>query len=422
MNKNISTHWTKTELFMFRLFTVYFLSYLIFISQPFGSYYQLFNIYEYSGKIVEEISKASVHLINFVFVHKPINSNIDISADTFWAYILAISFFLIAIIAAFIWTIFSIKKSYTVLFYYLHAIARYYLAFSLLSYGISKIFWNQFFIPEWALITNLSDLAPQHVLWSFMASSKSYQFFGGLMEIIPALLLLFRRTSLLGALVAIPVLLNVLMLNIGYDVGLKLILFHLAIFAVFILLPDSKRLISIFVFRSNITIDVILPFIFNKMKKWLYYTLKFGFILFIVVTDLIANIERSNAKSELSEGSILGMHQVKHFYLNNQVSPKYFELTYWKRFVIYPNNQILIQFINDSISWHPIKADTTMNLIVIFSDIDSSFYKLYYTKITPLEWAFKGNFQNDSVHFVSTKIDLNKSKLRKDFGKTKWVY
>ena len=109
------------------------------------------------------------------------------------------------------------------------------------------------------------------------------------MEIIPALLLFFRRTSALGALLAIAVLLNVLILNIGYDVSLKLILFHLLIFAVYVLAPNIKKLFSFFVLNQNIQLAKVQPVIIDKKKKRQYLILKLClivFIVFIAFTDI----------------------------------------------------------------------------------------------------------------------------------------
>lgn len=252
MSQDISVEWTKKKLFIFRLFTVYFILYFIFIGQSFGDYYQIFfNAYQYLGKYPYQITEAFIRLINYLFFHKQLSEGFDFAGDTFWGYIASLSFFILALLATLLWTKIDKRKCQPVLFIYLHTIVRYYLAFTLLAYGIGKLFGNQFFIPPWGLITPLSDLIPQHVLWSFVAASKSYHFFGGLIEVIPGVLLLFRRTSTLSALLAIPVLINVLMLNVGYDVSLKLVLFHLIIFAVYILAPNIKKLYYLFLLNQK---------------------------------------------------------------------------------------------------------------------------------------------------------------------------
>ncbi len=58
-------------------------------------------------------------------------------------------------------------------------------------------------------------------------------------------LLLFRHTTTLGALVAAGVMSNVVMLNFGYDIPVKLFSTHLLLFAGALLVPDGRRLLNV---------------------------------------------------------------------------------------------------------------------------------------------------------------------------------
>jgi hypothetical protein len=82
-------------------------------------------------------------------------------------------------------------------------------------YGVVKLFQGQFSAPSLeALTTPLGELPPMRLLWLFMGYSKPYIFFGGFLETAGGLLLFFRRTALLGALMVAAVMLNVVMLNL----------------------------------------------------------------------------------------------------------------------------------------------------------------------------------------------------------------
>jgi hypothetical protein len=76
------------------------------------------------------------------------------------------------------------------------------------------------------------------LLWAFMGASPAYEKFGGWAELVPGLLLLFRRTSTAGALIAVAVMGNVVALNFCYDVPVKLFSSHLLLMALFLLIPD----------------------------------------------------------------------------------------------------------------------------------------------------------------------------------------
>jgi hypothetical protein len=84
------------------------------------------------------------------------------------------------------------------------------------------------------------------LLWTFMGSSPAYTAFAGAMETLGALLLVWRRTALLGALVSACVMLNVMLLNFCYDVPVKLFSFHLVVVGLCIALPEASRLLQLF--------------------------------------------------------------------------------------------------------------------------------------------------------------------------------
>jgi hypothetical protein len=65
------------------------------------------------------------------------------------------------------------------------------------------------------------------------------------------ILVLFRRTLTLGALICFGAMCNVLALNLGYDVPVKLQTFQFAMLALFLLVPDFQRLMNFFLFSRR---------------------------------------------------------------------------------------------------------------------------------------------------------------------------
>jgi hypothetical protein len=95
------------------------------------------------------------------------------------------------------------------------------------------------------LMQPYGDSSPMGILWTFMGASMAYTMFAGATEMLGGLLLIFRRTMLLGALVAIGAMGNVVMLNFSYDVPVKLYSSHLLAMALFLVLPDLRRLVNV---------------------------------------------------------------------------------------------------------------------------------------------------------------------------------
>ncbi|WP_234733785.1 hypothetical protein [Tellurirhabdus bombi] len=119
---------------------------------------------------------------------------------------------------------------------------RYFLASILLSYGFAKVFYSQFPHMQANMDARLIELSPMRMAWAFFGYSRGYQMFLGWGEVIPALLLLFRRTATMGALAMFVVMLNVFVINIFFDVCVKLNSGLYMVLALHILLNDSHRL------------------------------------------------------------------------------------------------------------------------------------------------------------------------------------
>jgi hypothetical protein len=86
-----------------------------------------------------------------------------------------------------------------------------------------------------------------NVLWAFMGASRPYTFIAGMGEVLAAMLLIWRRTTILGAVVALGTMTNVMLLNYCYDVPVKIYSTHLVMMSVMIILPDAKRLANVLV-------------------------------------------------------------------------------------------------------------------------------------------------------------------------------
>jgi hypothetical protein len=99
---------------------------------------------------------------------------------------------------------------------------------------------------------------------------------------IAGILLFPRKTSTLGALMSIGVLSNVVALNFSYDVPVKLYSSHLLAEAVFIVLPDVRRLANFFILNRPVEGVRVEPLF--RRPRWHRTALVFSSLLLITVT------------------------------------------------------------------------------------------------------------------------------------------
>lgn len=166
------------------------------------------------------------------------------SGDTTFNYIQIWCYLVLAFVAGWIWAAFDrARRADPWIGAFMRSAIRYVLAATLLSYGWSKILHQQMPAPNGIRLAQaIGDMSPMGLLWTFVGQSAAYSFFTGMVEVIPGVLLLFRRTANVGALLAALVMFNVAILNFCFDVPVKIYSTHLTLFAIYLATPALRNL------------------------------------------------------------------------------------------------------------------------------------------------------------------------------------
>jgi len=155
----------------------------------------------------------------------------------------------IAIGATAIWTYRDKRnKNYDNLYYVLTVILRYRLAFALAAYAWIKVFPLQQPYPSLSLLnTNYGDLSDWKIVILTYGVGTSYEVLLGFVELLAALLLLYRKSASLGAALAIGFTGNVLLSNLAYNGGESIYCLYLLGMAAVIFANDAYRYYSLLV-------------------------------------------------------------------------------------------------------------------------------------------------------------------------------
>ena len=96
------------------------------------------------------------------------------------------------------------------------------------------------------LLEPFGNFSRMGVLWSSIGASHSYEIYAGSAEVFRGIMLLIPGMTLLGASASLIVSSYVFVLNMTYDVPVKLFSFHLILMALVLLLPDFPRLTNLY--------------------------------------------------------------------------------------------------------------------------------------------------------------------------------
>ena len=246
------------------------------------------------------------------------------SGDTAYDFMRLLCILVLAVVAGLAWTFLDRKRSNDArIDEWLRVCVRFSLATAMIVYGAHKVFSAQFGTPGLdRLLTTFGNASPMGLLWTFMGFSRVYTLFAGLAELVGGILLVSRRTTLLGALISIGVLVNVVVLNFCYDVPVKQFSAHLLAMAVLLALPDLRRLANFLLFNRKVEPAEIRPLFQRARLNRAALVLRTVFIAGVSIYWLYSaykiDVEMSGYASTTP---FYGIWEVEEYAVNGQVRP-----------------------------------------------------------------------------------------------------
>src|SRR4029078_3430912 len=159
-------------------------------------------------------------------------------------------------------------KNHERLFQLLKLYLRYFLASYLFGYGFVKVCPSQFqAITASRLTMTVGDQSPMLLAWNFMGHSVVMQRLNGLLEVIAGLLLLFRRTTPLVAILSTAVFSFGVMMDFCFNVPVRLLSSHLLLISVLLVLTDGRRLMNVLVLNRRANAAVYRPLINHPVGR-----------------------------------------------------------------------------------------------------------------------------------------------------------
>lgn len=352
---------------------------------------------------------------------------------------------LISIAIGAVWHFFDKKrKDYDQLTYWFYVIVRYGLALRMSWFAIAKVFPVQMPFPTISqLNTNLGEFTPGKLYWLTTGVSPFFEVFAGVFELIATVLILFRRTTTLGALMMVAILLPIWFVNIGYDAGVEITSLHILTLAILLLVKDIKPFWDLLILHkpSNIP-NFIAPVLTSTWQKNARLILKWGFILVFLVYRGFeygrVYAADKTFKLPLTDGvkSLSGFYDVAAFSINKQIlhyNPN--DTLRWQNVVFEKFNTFSIKVANQT----KLNTDNKVRTTEYYGNVGRLYYgyeldslskkltlsnradtsqKLYfkYQQLSPQQLVLKGiNEKGDSLLVVLNRLEKKYPLVEKQF-------
>ncbi len=330
--------------------------------------------------------------------------------DTRYLYALLTCFLIAAAVITLVWSALDRKrKQYAELDRSMRTLLRYSLAYLLLHYGMDKVFLLQFPAPGLARLTQrFGDYSPSSLMWAFFGSSMTYTVFGGVAEVLAALLLLFRRTTTLGALIGFAVMFNVTVMDFSYDVAVKMFCLNILLMAGYLVIPDTGRLLSFFLLNRATEPAALQPFLGGRANRPLGKLLKVAVILFLLVPLTIRDWKNYRAiGAGAPRPALYGLYEVEDFSLGGVSHPPVLtDPVRWRYVILEVPNMVTLRRMDDSSTTCRMSLDAAQHIITVDAVGEAADKSvLQMTSDGPESVALKGTWGGVAVTAELKRID-----------------
>ena len=335
------------------------------------------------------------------------------SGDKTFDWALLFVMLVLAVVATTIWSILDRRReTYVTLHKWFRLVIRICLAGQMFTYGWAKAIPTQMPYPFLAkLLEPYGNFSPMGVLWASIGASPAYEIFAGCAEMLGGILLIIPRTTTLGALVCLADMTQVFMLNMTYDVPVKLLSFHLILLSVFLLAPDLQRLANLFFLNRTAGVSTQPPLFATARANRMALAVQ----LLIGIVLMGVNAYGGWSGWHLYGGgapksALYGIWDVDQMTIDGQIrSPLLGDYGRWRRVVFDFPTLASFQRMDDSFARYAAKIDTGTNTLVL-TKFDDKNWKAHFTfqRPTPDQLILDGQMDGHKVRMQMQLFDRKK--------------
>lgn len=333
------------------------------------------------------------------------------SGDTTYNYLVTLCTFILSLLICAVWSILDRKRAgYDRLLYWVRAVICYCLASAMITYGMAKLTKSQFPFPSLSKLDDpFGSTSPMGLAWSYMGYSTGYNLFTGMAEFLGGCFLFFRRTRLFGALWSMMVMLNVVAMNLFYDIPVKLFSTHLFLMALFIAAPDIPRLFQFFFLQKPVEVAAQwVPVFRTTWKRITFISLKYLLIstfLGSMVYQGIITVKRGNRDTK--KVPLYGIYEVSQIRADSLRAPWIVEIRRFQKIYIEQEWGFTVRKNQTDLSYYQLKTDTLKHQLSFWDNNSSDTVHLHYQQTEKDIYLCDGTAGKDSIHMQLKRKDPN---------------
>jgi uncharacterized membrane protein YphA (DoxX/SURF4 family) len=407
------THWSMMTRVAFRFSLVYF-SLFCLSGQIIQSVFPIPKVDQPEFDSLRPISDLIIWTGAHVFRLKdPVIYASTGSGDRTWDWIVIFLCLVTAALATSMWSVLDRKRGdYRQMHRWFLIFIRFCLASQLLVYGSVKAVPLQMRFPSLSVrVESFGNMSPMGILWSSIGASQTYEIFAGCAELTAGLLLIFPCTAMVGALVALADMTDVFLLNMTYDVPVKVLSFHLILLSLLLLAPERKRLAGFFFLDRAVETRNRVPLFGSRRANRIAVTIEVLLWIWIIGNTAYGSWDGWRQYGPGAPKSPLyGIWNVVQFSSDGQVRPPLLTDGYnWQRLIFDYPGLAVFQRMDGSMTYLPASVDAKAHTIKLSKRDDNSWHaNLTFNRPSSDQLIVAGNMAGHRVEFQLTRVDETK--------------
>ncbi|OMC31692.1 DoxX family protein [Mycobacterium sp. GA-1841] len=336
------------------------------------------------------------------------------SGDQAAIWVMVFCLAVVAVVGTAVWSLVDRgRRDYARLWAWFLTFLRLCVAGQMLFYGFAKLVPTQMPAPPLAaLLRPYGEFSPASVLWLQVGSSYPYEMALGAVEVLAGLLLFVPRTATLGALLGVSAMAQVFLLNMTFDVPVKILSGHLLLMGLVLLAPQYRRLADFLVLQRD-TGPARQPDLFasaraNTIAARVQGLLGIWMVAGCVLTSWQSWTEYGGGRDK---PELYGIWTVSRFDVDGRTAPPLITDQHrWQRVVFDTPEVVTYQRMTGELVDAPVKVDG--DHLTLSGPDGSPLAALTATRPSPQQLQLTGELSGRNVGIWLDRYDLDQFTLR----------
>jgi hypothetical protein len=335
------------------------------------------------------------------------------SGDKTFDWVMAFFLLVFCAVATAVWSALDRRReNYVTLYKWFRLFMRFALASQMIGYGIDKVVPLQMPYPYLTrLLEPFGNFSPMGVLWQSVGAAPAFESYVGCAETLAGIFLIFPRLTMAGALIALCDMTHVFMLNMTYDVPVKLFSFHLILMALFLLAPDFRRLANFFFYNRTVAPGADRNLFKSRRANRIAFAVQVVFGLWMIGSSLYgARDSWHTYGGGRPRSALYGIWDIDELSIDGQLrSPLVTDYDRFRRAVFDFPDRMAFQRMDETLVYCVAAISTNHNSLTLTKSADKDWKATFtFQRPAPDQLIMDGQIDNHKMHMQLHLMDRDK--------------